>query len=72
MKIDSGYSSRVEIHFGELQGSIVGPLLFNIFLCDLLLYVKEIDFANYTNDNTQYFTQAIVLNMLLIYLKMTQ
>ena len=72
MKIDSGYSSWVEIHFGELQGSIVGPLLFNIFWCDLLLYVKEIDFANYTNDNTQYFTQAIVLNMLLIYLKMTQ
>ena len=34
-KIDSTYSTWEEILFGVLQGSILGPLLFNTFLCDL-------------------------------------
>ena len=37
-----------------LQASILGPILFNIFLSDLFLVVKNIDFASYAYDNTIY------------------
>ena len=52
--INSAYSSWEEILFGVLQGSILGPLLFNIFLCDLFFIIDEIDFASYADDNTPY------------------
>ena len=40
--------------FGVLQGSILGSILFNIFLCDLFLIIKDADFASYADDNTIY------------------
>ena len=44
------------IKYGEPQGYIIGPILFNIFLCDLFLIVKDVDIASYANDNTSYCT----------------
>ena len=32
----------------------LGPLLFDIFICDLFLIMNEVDFASYTDDNTPY------------------
>ena len=39
------------------QGSVLGPLLFNIFLCDLFLIMENTDIASYADDNTPYTTR---------------
>ena len=54
VKIEGSYSSWQEIIRGVPQGSILGPLLFNIFINDLLLFVKEAEICNFADDNSLY------------------
>ena len=53
-KINSSYSSLLEIIFGVPQGLILGSLLFNIFLIDLFFIIEDTDIARYPDDNTPY------------------
>ena len=53
-KISDTYSSWQEILSGVPQGSILGPLLFNIDICNLFFIKEDCDIANYADDNTPY------------------
>ena len=51
--MNSSYSTFADIFFGVTQGSMSGPLLFNICICDIFFENYDSDIANYDN-NRQY------------------
>ena len=45
--------------FWVLQSSIIGPLLFNTYLVDLLVIMDDIDIVNYAYNNHHMLLQTI-------------
>ena len=52
VKVNSTFSDWKEIGFGVLQGSVLGPLLFNVFVNDIFLFVRCTTICNYADDTT--------------------
>ena len=53
-RVNYSYSEWLAVMFGVTQGSVLGLLLFNIFLADLFLIHSDTDTANFADDNTPY------------------
>ena len=54
VKVGSTYSSWDEVIRGVPQGSVLGPILFNIFINYILLFANETKICNFADDNTMY------------------
>ena len=51
-KVGSAYSKWSKIRRGIPQGSILGPILFNIFINDIFMIIEQSDICNFADDNT--------------------
>ncbi|KAK3101622.1 hypothetical protein FSP39_004953 [Pinctada imbricata] len=52
VKIGNSLSRWADIHKGVPQGSILGPLLFNVFINDIFYFIDKSTLYNYADDNT--------------------
>ena len=60
VRIEDVTSDVVVFSKGIPQGSVLGPLLFNIFLNDLFSYINRANLSNYADDNQIFLVIAIL------------
>ena len=54
VKVGNVHSSWKEIFYGISQVFLLGPIFFNIFLCDLFYFLEGVAVASYADDTTPY------------------
>ena len=63
-KTNNSFSKWGKVLTGVPQGSILGLLLFNIFLYDIFLSLEKCDLASYADDSTLYTSNKSILNVM--------
>ena len=63
-KVNNVYSEWNELETGIPQGSILCPLIFNIYINDIFYFVNEDTVANFADDNTPYTIQNNIETLL--------
>ena len=61
---NSAYSTWSEIIYGVPQGSILGPLLFNVYLSDLFMFCENSNIANYADDNSPFSCNTDIVSVI--------
>lgn len=56
-------TSRGSFNKGCLKGSIVDPVIFDIFLCNMFLRITTVDITSYANYNTPYNVSKNTVNL---------
>ena len=64
VKVGSAYSTFQNISTGVPQGSVLGPLLFNIFINDMLYLDLESEICNFADDTTIYASDRVIDNVI--------
>ena len=63
-KINNTFSSWAELIQGVPQGSVLGPLLFNIYLNDLFFLTEFTEVCNFADDTTFYACDTNIQSLL--------
>ena len=62
ISINGSFSDWNEVITGVPEGSILGSLLFNIFLNDIFVFISKCNLCNYADDNNTLYSTGKDLN----------
>ena len=65
VKVNGSFSTWTETVLGVPQGSVLGPLLFNIYLNDLFMFMEETEICNNADDTTIYACGPSIKNVII-------
>ena len=63
-KVGGEYSTKRDVKYGVPQGSILGPLLFNLFMNDIFYFLDKSKLANYADDASTYICKKGIFPLL--------